>query len=46
MVEWTDILVDAGIRMPPGKDEISIRCPFHEDSVNSCSINTSKGVWI
>ena len=46
MIEWADILVDAGIRMPPGKDEMSILCPFHEDSVNSCSINIDKGVWI
>ena len=46
MVDWADILAEIGISVPPGKDEISIYCPFHEDSVTSCSINTSKGVWI
>ena len=46
MVDWADLLAEIGISVPPGKDEISIYCPFHEDSVTSCAINTSKGVWI
>ena len=46
MVDWADTLAEIGVSVPPGKDEVSIYCPFHEDSVTSCSINTSKGVWI
>ena len=46
MVDWADTLAEIGVSVPPGKDEVSIYCPFHEDSVTSCSINMSKGVWI
>jgi len=46
MVDWADTLAEIGISVSPGEEEVSIYCPFHEDSVTSCSINTSKGVWI
>ena len=46
MIDWTDVLMNAGIDCPHNKDEFSIKCPFHEDRINSCSINVDKGVWI
>lgn len=46
MIDWTTILMDVGIRLPLHANENSICCPFHEDNVASCSINTDKGVWI
>ena len=46
MIDWVDPLIDAGLDIPKHSDEFSIRCPFHEDRVNSCSINVDKGVWI
>jgi len=46
MVNWAQILLDTGIDVPEEFDEFSIRCPFHEDGVASCSINIDKGVWI
>ena len=46
MIDWTSVLLDAGITPSTYKDEFSIRCPFHEDKIDSCSINVEKGVWI
>ena len=46
MIDWTSVLLDAGISPSTYKEEFSIRCPFHEDKIDSCSINVDKGVWI
>ena len=46
MVNWAQLLLENGIDVPSEHEEFSIRCPFHNDSVASCSINTEKGVWI
>lgn len=46
MIDWTSVLMDAGINCPDRKSEFSIQCPFHEDRISSCSINVDKGVWI
>ena len=46
MIEWANILADIGIIVPIDKDQFTLQCPFHEDAVDSCSINTEKGVWI
>ena len=40
------MLLDHGIDVPIERDEFQLRCPFHEDSRASCSINLEKGVWI
>ena len=40
------MLLDHGIDVPTERDEFQLRCPFHEDSRASCSINLEKGVWI
>ena len=39
-------MADIGIIVPIDKDQFTLQCPFHEDTVDSCSINTEKGVWI
>jgi len=46
MIDWTQALLNLGIDVPVGSDEISILCPFHDDNSESCSINLDKGVWI
>ena len=46
MIEWANILADIGIIVPIDKDQFTLQCPFHEDTIDSCSINTEKGVWI
>jgi len=46
MVDWTTVLLDVGINPSTYKDEFSIKCPFHNDKIDSCSINVDKGVWI
>ena len=46
MIDWTTVLLDVGITPDTYKDEFSIKCPFHVDKVDSCSINIEKGVWI
>jgi|TARA_R110000824_G_scaffold245313_1_gene434325 DNA primase len=46
MIDWTTVLLDVGITPDTYKDEFSIKCPFHVDKVDSCSINVEKGVWI
>ena len=46
MIDWTSVLLDAGISPSTYKEEFSIRGPFHEDKIDSCSINVDKGVWI
>ena len=45
-MNWTNILLDAGLNIPIENHEVSIVCPLHEDRVSSLSINTEKGVWI
>ena len=45
-VDWAHLLLSADLDIPIGKSEFSIVCPFHDDSVASCSINVDKGVWI
>ena len=44
-MDWHTVLLSYGIDIQY-EDEFNILCPFHEDSVSSCSINTEKGVWI
>ena len=46
MVDWTTVLLDVGINPSTYKEEFSIKCPFHDDKIDSCSINIDKGVWI
>ena len=46
MIDWTTVLLDVGITPSTYKEEFSIRCPFHEDKIDSCYINVEKGVWI
>lgn len=46
MIEWANVLADIGIIVPVNKDQFTLQCPFHEDTVDSCSINIEKGVWI
>jgi len=46
MIDWTQALLNLGIDVPVGSEEISILCPFHDDTSESCSINTEKGLWI
>ena len=45
MIEWADTLTEAGIDVPL-HSQFTIKCPFHVDQVDSCAINTDKGVWI
>ena len=44
--EWDSLLLDAGIDVPFGTEQFNLLCPFHSDTVASCSINIEKGVWI
>lgn len=46
MFDWSSVLLEAGITVPAGEEQFNILCPFHYDQHTSCSINTSKGVWI
>ena len=46
MIDWSSVLLDVGITPSTYKEEFSIKCPFHEDNIDSCSINIDKGVWI
>ena len=46
MIDWTQALLNLNIDVPVGSDEVSILCPFHDDTSESCSINIDKGVWI
>jgi len=46
MPDWANVLADIGIIVPIDKEQFTLQCPFHEDTVDSCSINTEKGVWI
>ena len=46
MIDWTQALLNLNIDIPVGSDELSILCPFHDDTSESCSINLEKGVWI
>ena len=46
MVDWANILLDAGVDVPTRASEFNIACPFHVDSQPSLSINVDKGVWI
>lgn len=44
-MDWHSLLNKYGVDVP-NTDQFSILCPFHEDTVRSCSINLDKGVWI
>ena len=46
MTNWVQLFLDTDFSIPIAQDQFSILCPFHEDAVSSCSINTAKGVWI
>ena len=46
MIDWTEVLLKAGIDVPLGTNEVLVQCPFHDDNVASCAINVEKGVWI
>ena len=46
MANWAQLFLDNDFSVPIAQDQFSILCPFHEDSVQSCSINLDKGVWI
>ena len=46
MFDWSSVLLEAGVSVPAGEEQFNILCPFHYDQHTSCSINTSKGVWI
>jgi len=46
MIDWIQALLNLGVDVPVGVDEVSILCPFHDDTSESCSINLDKGVWI
>ena len=38
-MNWTNILLEAGINIPIEKAEVSLVCPLHDDKVSSLSIN-------
>ena len=46
MVNWSNLLLDAGIDVPLERDQFNISCPFHVDELPSCSINVTLGKWI
>jgi len=46
MIDWSAVLLKAGLNTPVGVEQFTIRCPFHADQHDSCSINTEEGVWI
>ena len=46
MIDWSAVLLKAGLNTPVGVEQFTIRCPFHTDQHDSCSINTEEGVWI
>ena len=41
-MNWSNILLEAGLQIPIDKVEISLVCPLHEDRVSSLSINICK----
>lgn len=45
-MDWISLLLDHDIDVPVERTQFNIPCPFHDDTVASCSINTDKGVWI
>lgn len=44
-IDWRQVLISLGFEIPENKEEIVVRCPFHDDRHPSCSINIKKGVW-
>ena len=44
-MDWYSLLNKYGVDVP-NTDQFNILCPFHEDTVPSCSINLDEGVWI
>jgi DNA primase len=46
VVNWSNLLLDAGIDVPLERDQFNISCPFHIDELPSCSINVALGKWI
>tara|TARA_R110000824_G_scaffold176701_1_gene355844 strand:- start:645 stop:1505 length:861 start_codon:yes stop_codon:yes gene_type:complete len=45
-MDWTQILLEAGLDIPLDNPQVVIKCPFHDDVHASCSINVDKGQWI
>ena len=45
-IDWLKALIDLGVDIPSGESQVSILCPFHHDTSESCAINLDKGVWI
>ncbi len=45
MVNWSTLLLDAGIDVPLERDQFNISSPFHIDDLPSCSINVTVGKW-
>ena len=45
-MDWASLLLEHGIDVPVERTQFNIPCPFHQDTIASCSINTEQGVWI
>tara|TARA_Y100000310_G_scaffold70845_1_gene66594 strand:+ start:578 stop:1444 length:867 start_codon:yes stop_codon:yes gene_type:complete len=45
-IDWVNTLLDVGIDIPIDRPQVTIQCPFHDDTHDSCSINTDDGKWI
>ena len=45
-MDWTSLLLEHGIDVTVERTQFNIPCPFHQDTIASCSINTEQGVWI
>ena len=45
-IDWVNTLLEIGVDIPIDRAQIIIRCPFHDDKHNSCSVNTDEGKWI
>lgn len=45
-MDWTQLLLEAGLDIPLDNNQFIIKCPFHDDAHASCSINVDKGKWI
>ena len=45
-MDWTQLLLEAGVDIPLDNPQFIIKCPFHDDVHASCSINVDKGKWI
>lgn len=45
-IDWINTLLDIGIDVPIDRSQVTIQCPFHDDTHDSCAINTDTGKWI